>query len=95
MSSLATVMYLSASYFTRLYDMSKQTYAVHPVLHEGHEPDLLRHDRIVIPVAIQDHWASIWIYTARRKIKCLDSYFQGGATYAKAIKAIWKTSKSP
>ena len=89
--SLATVdpksMYLPASFFIRLYDMSKQTYTLHPALHEVHGPDILKHKSIVIPVARPGHWACIWVDTARRTIKYLDSYFQGGATYAKAMKA--------
>ena len=44
-SSLATVypksMYLPALFFTRLYDMPKQTYTLHPVLHDVHRPVLI------------------------------------------------------
>ena len=91
MKSLAavdpTTEYMPTSFFTRLYDMDTQKYTLHPVLHEVHGPELLQREYIFIPVARPGHWASLWIDTARRTIKYLDSYYQGGASYAKAMKA--------
>ena len=91
MSTLATVYqntaYLPASFFTRLYNITKQTYTLHPVLHEVHGPDLLQHENVVIPVARTGHWAGLQLDMSRRTTKYLDSYFQGGAISAKAMKA--------
>ena len=74
---LATVypksVYLPACYFTRLYDMPKQTYTLHPVLHKVYGSDLLTHINIVILVARPGHRASIWVDTEKRTIKYLDS----------------------
>ena len=79
--------YLPASFFTRLYDMDTQIHNLQPILHEIHGSGLLDHENIFVPVVLPGHWASLWIDTTKRAIRYLDSYFQGGTTYANAMKA--------
>ena len=47
------------------------------------------------PVARLSHLTSLWIDTTRRTIKHLDSYFQGGALFANAMKAYIKDFETP
>ena len=67
--------------------MDTKTYKLHPVLHEVNGPELLKRANIVVPVVRPGHWACLWIDTKTRAIKYIDSYFQGGVAYARAMRA--------
>ena len=78
--------FLPASLFTRFYDKAAQPYNLHPILHEEHGHGLLEHEYIFVPVARPGHWDSQWTDRTRPTIKYLDSYCQGGAIYANAMR---------